>query len=330
VSGESPTTTVKPGETVETKVGVYARSAMPGTIQFRTGFRIAALRSSVWSDTVALRIKADEEFPIMVQASLKGEEINLADLKSPDSAKGHVRISNPSLLPQSIGTDRLCGVEELNSLVGDNDRVRVHSAEVSCRANIIPSREVVLMPGQSYQQDFRLTYEGEDPNPGKVTFRVGVKNTGHLPAWSNALTVRVVNGSPDWTKHIRYLRNLEKEATMIHPDGVFKSTHKDGTTREETEYKNGKKNGHSKHYRPDEQIFKDEFYSEGKLVSYKTYNADGSIHGHLIFMRRVNGEYVPQDTCTEEDSDKEVLMMLPRCKDLNEKGWVDHPYRMGQ
>lgn len=327
MSGESPTVSVKPGETVKTKLGVYVRSADPGPLLFRAGFRTSSDGAPTWSDGVTLQIKADKPSPLKVEITMKGEEINISNPRSTESLKGHLRISNHGLSPQGIGTDRICGVEELNSLVGDNTLIRVHSAEVSCLENMIPPRDVVLSAGQTYEQDFRVTYAGEDPAPGKVTFRVGVKSVGILPAWSPPATVRVVGGTPAWTARIRYLRNLEKERTMRHPDGIFKAVHEDGTLREETEYKNGRKNGRSKNYRPDGKLFLDEMYSDGKMVSYKSYNADGSIHGHLTFMRLLDGKYVEQDTCAEKDSDKEVLTMMPRCEDLDADGRVVYPYK---
>ncbi len=139
---------------------------------------------------------------------------------------------------------------------------------------------------------------------------------------------------------MNYLNDIRNERTAVYPDGANKKYYEDGVIREDCSYKNGKLNGPCKHYdvkgrlyqelsyvdgkidgpnkayAEDGKIRMDELWSNGQLVGYTSYNQDGSIHGHMRMMKKQGEFYVPS-SCTEADSDQEVLRMFQKCTDFN-------------
>jgi hypothetical protein len=99
--------------------------------------------------------------------------------------------------------------------VSDNKAVRIESGFASCKKTDCGPGEVTLKPGETWEQECRLAYRGEDPNPKPITFRIGVKSVGHFAAWGNPVAVNIVGGTDEWTKHIVHLKKSikEKQAT---------------------------------------------------------------------------------------------------------------------
>jgi hypothetical protein len=343
-TGESPTVTVKPGESISTPVNLSGNLHGLSPIVFRMGFKVKADAAVVWSNPVTVEFKKDQG-PLVVQmnVSLVEDKINIADIQNVGQATGQVKITNISQEAQNIGMDGVCGLHELMSgiLISDNPDIVIDSGIASCLKSISGPGDVVLNPGESYEQQCRVIYQGMKPNPAPLTFRIGLKKVGHLPVWSNSLTVNVVGGTDQWEKHMIYLKNLEKEYQNPPPvNGVVKKYYESGALMEERTYKDSKLNGPYKTYFENGQVSQDLNYADGKqsgpyknfdkdgkvtqqgvnangqIVWYKTYNADGTIHGNIKFLKEENGNYVPlpQGSCTEADSDQEVLKMFPLCK----------------
>ncbi len=345
VTGESPTVSVKPGESVSTKVSLSGTVHSLSPLTFRMGFKPTANSAPIWSNPVTIRFKKDRDLPVKVEASLKDGNIDISNVQNPRNATAHVLIKNISNDSQKIGIAGVCCLHELQSLVSDNQAIRIESGVASCLKTDCGPGGVTLKPGEVWEQDCRLAYWGEDPNPKPISFRIGVKSVGHLAAWGNRVTINVVGGKDQWTKHIVYLNNFRKEQQATsHPDGITKTYYENGALMDEATYKGGKLNGPYKRYFANGQLWQDlnyvdnkrdgrektydergklsadELYSNGQMVSYVHYKNDGSIHGHVKFMKRENGIYVPLSSpCTEGDSDQEVLRMMPRCSTSGDK-----------
>ena len=339
VSGEAPMVSIKPGDTVSTKVSLSGLVHGLSPITFRMGFKTTADSVPIWSNPVTIQFKKDEDFPVKIEASIKENHIDISNIQNPQYATAHVRIKNISNAPLDIGTSGVCCLHELQSLISDNQAIVIHSGVASCKKTSCGPGEVTLGPGEIWEQECRLSYWGEDPNPEPISFRIGVKNVGHVPAWGNPVTINIVGGTCQWTKHITYLNNsIEEQQTTSHPDGLNKTYYESGAIMDVAVYKGNKLNGSYRRYHPNGQLWQelhyvngkrdgsekqydetgklsvDEFYSNGQLVRYTTYNKDSSIHGHVNFMMLENGNYVPLSSpCTEDDSDREVLRMMPRC-----------------
>jgi len=339
VMGESPTVSVKPGESVSTKISLSGNVHDLSPVTFKIGFKTTPNSAPAWSNPVTVRFKKDSDLPVKVEASLKATTIDISNIQNPQSATAHVRITNTSNASQNIGVAGVCCLHELQSLISDNQTIKIESGVASCMQSMCGPGEVTLKPGDIWEQDCRLAYWGEEPNPKPISFHIGIKSVGHVPAWGNPITVRVVGGKDQWAKHIVYLNNSMKEQQATsHSDGISKTYYESGAVMDVATYKGGKLNGPYKRYHPNGQLSQDlhyvddkqdgrekqydetgkltmdQTYSNNQLVSYITYNKDGSTHGDVKFMKLENGNYVPLQTpCTEGDSDQEVLRMMPRC-----------------
>lgn len=339
---------VKPGESINTKVFLSGTVHGLGLITFRIGFKPTADLVPVWSNPVTVRFKSDTDLPVKVEASLKENTLNISNVQNPQILTAHVRITNTSNAPQEIGVDNECGLHELMDLISDNKSILIVSGVASCLKNPFAEREVTLKPKEVYKQDCHVNYIGEESNPKLILFRIGVKNVGYNPVWSNPLTVNIIGGSRQWTKHIIYSENITKQDTAPHSDGVNKKYYENGTLMEEATYKNNKLNGsykryydngrlweelnyvderidgRDKRYDKDGKLTADSFYSNSQLISSITYNANGTIHGDMVFMKLVNGNYIPWQ-CAKDDSDDQVLDMFPSCTVRTIPPSVDDP-----
>ena len=339
VTGEAPTVTVKPGESVSTKVSLSGTVHGFSPITFRIGFKTTADSVQVWSNPVTVRFKKDQDLPVKVEASLKENNINISNVQNPQNATAHVRITNTSNASQNIGIAGECCLHELQSLISDSQAIMIESGVTACQQSPCGPEEVTLKPGEIWEQDCRLAYWGEAPDPKPVSVRVGVKSVGHVPAWGNPVTVNIVGGKDQWTKHIVYLKDFIKEQQVTtHPDGIAKTYYENGALMEERTYKEGKLNGPYKTYSANGQLWQElnyvdnkqdgpekEYNDDGKLrveslyrngdtVSYIAYNPDGTVYSHMRYMREVNGNYI-YNPCTEADDHNTAVApsFFPKC-----------------
>ncbi len=211
VTGETSTVRVKPGESVSTQVSLSGTVRGFSPITFRMGFKPTANSAPIWSNPVTIRFKKDRYLPVKVEVSLVEGNIDISNVRNPQNAAAHVLIKNIGNAPQDIGIAGVCCLHELQSLVSDNKAIRIESGFASCLKTLCGPEEVTLKPGETWEQECRLAYWGEDPNPKPITFRVGVKSVGHFAAWGNPVTVNIVGGTDEWTKHIIHLRKSIKE-----------------------------------------------------------------------------------------------------------------------
>ena len=326
VTGEAPMVTVKPGESISTKM-----ISLSGTVHdlspmtFKMGFKPTANSVPVWSNSATVRFKKDADLPVNVEASLTENNINISNVQNPQGATAHVRITNTSNASQNIGIAGLCCLHELQSLMSDNQAIVIISGVTSCLRSACGPEEVTLKPGEIWEQDCHVDYEGEDPNPKPISVRIGVKSVGHLPVWGNPVTVNIVGGNDQWTKHVVYLKNfIKQQQATSHPDGITKTYYESGALMEERAYEGGTLNGPYKRYYANGQLWQEfnyvdneqdgrekEYYEDGKLrveslyrngdqVSDRTYNPDGTVYSHMRYMREVNGNYT-YSPCTEAD-----------------------------
>jgi len=325
VNGEAPTVSVKPGESISTKVSLSGTTHDLSPITFRIGFKPTANSVPVWSNSVTVQFKKDEDFPVKVEASVKESKIDISDVQNPRSATAHARITNTSNASQNIGIAGVCCLHELQSLISDNQAIKIESGDAACLKTSCGPEEVTLKPGEIWEQDCRLAYWGEDPNPKPISFRIGVKSVGHIPAWSDPVTVNIVGGKDQWTKHIAYLNNsIKEQQATSHPDGITKAYYESGALMDVATYKGGKldgpykryyangqlwqelnyvdnkQDGRKKEYNDDGKLRVESLYHNGALVSYIAYNPDGTVYSHMRYMREVNGNYI-YSPCTEAD-----------------------------
>ncbi len=210
VTGETSTVRIKPGESVSTQVSLSGTVRGFSPITFRMGFKPTANSVPIWSNPVTIRFKKDRYLPIKVEVLLKEGNIDISNVRNPGKATAHVLIKNIGNAPQDIGIAGVCCLHELQSLVSDNKAIRTESGFASCKKTDCGPGEVTLKPGETWEQECRLAYWGEDPNPKPITFRIGVKSVGHFAAWGNPVTVNIVGGTDEWTKHIIHLKKSIK------------------------------------------------------------------------------------------------------------------------
>lgn len=340
---EDPAVIIRPGESVSKQISLSGTTRNLLPITFRVGFKARVDSVPVWSNPVTVGFRNDKDFPVKVEALLKEDNINISNVRNPKYAIAHVRITNVGSSSQSIGFNNVCGLHELINLVSDNQYIEIISGVMSCDSNAYRSGEAILKPGETYEQDCRVSYQGEEPNPEPISFRIGVKNVGSVPAWSNVLTVNIVGGSDQWKEHMVYFKGYLRDMAATTKEGVVKVYYENGALMEERAYKEEKLNGPCKRYYENGQLrhdlnfadgilngwdkeydeegrlVRDEFYSNGQPVSSITYNKNGSIREHLRLMKFEGGNYFYQEPCAETDSDPEVLKNMPKCDTLGNK-----------
>jgi hypothetical protein len=340
INGEVPTMILKQGEKISTNLSLSGKTHDKSPITFRIGFKTSEDSPVVWSNPVTVSFKEDEPLSMKMETILKEGTIDISNVKTPRSASAHLLITNTTGTSQSLGLTRGCCLEELQNLMSDNPDIKVETAVQGYMKCSCPIHEVTLAPRKVFEQDFQMNYWGHDPNPGPITFRVGIKTLGHLPVWGNSLTVNVVGGSAEWSKHIDYVKNrIKEESKETHPDGVHKTYFESGSLMEEATYKNGKLNGPLKRYYENGSLSeiinyvdgkqngqKYDYFKDGKLkmqtlmhnnevVSYIAYNQDGSVYSHMKYMQEVNGKLI-QKMCREADDHNPAAANEPYCDDV--------------
>ncbi len=127
-----------------------------------------------------------KDFPVKVETTLKENVSNQKVITA------HVRITNTSKTLQNIGLDFACGYHGLRSFISNNSLIHISSGVEGCFS--IPAtgfygRDIILKPGEIYEQDVKVIYEGKGQHLRPSTFRIGIKIAGHLPIWSNPVKV---------------------------------------------------------------------------------------------------------------------------------------------
>ena len=197
----SDVVSVKPGARIDRKVYLEGSVHGLGPIIFRLSFKPTTSATPVWSNPVTITFKGDSTLSVKVEASLKSDDVSIADPSNPEALSAHVKITNISNVPQDIGVDGECGLHELMDLISDQKSISVISGEGSCLASNGGPSEVILKPNEVYVQDCHISYVGKEPNPKPITFRIGIKNVGYKPVWSNALTAIISGGTIQRGKH---------------------------------------------------------------------------------------------------------------------------------
>ena len=113
----------------------------------------------------------------------------ITKVKKSESIEVSIRISNASNTSQTIGTE-ICGAHQLVNWITDDQSVSVEGA--SCRINIVPPREVILKPGEIYEQTCIVFFKWKT-KLGPLTFRLGLQPVGHMATWSNPITVEILS-----------------------------------------------------------------------------------------------------------------------------------------
>jgi len=336
-SEEGRVVTLKPGESYRDKVEIYIVHAKgektPQT--FRMGLKATTDAAPIWSNPVTVGFKEDEALTVKVEATLKEHELSIKDVQHPSDLTAHLRIVNTGSTPQQIGMSGDCGVHELKDLISDNPDITIASGFADCLNNIYGPSEITLKPGEVYEQDARVMYEGENYAPDPITFRIGIKSTGHVVVWGDPVTIHIVDGTPQWEKHIAYWRNVRNPSPPPQ-NGILKKYYETGELQSEETYKDGKLNGLDRRYYQNGKLWQeihykdgkfdgefkeyredggrlDEWYSYGAPVSYIYYRPDGSVQEDMKFMEKRDGKWVKIPECTEGDSEPATLARYPRC-----------------
>jgi hypothetical protein len=328
----TPTTNIKPGESISVQVSLSEITHDLSPISFRMGFKTTANAVPIWSNPVTVTLKKDEDVPMKLEASLKEDKIVISNVNMPHGAIAYVRITNTGSAPLDIGVDRARGAPELRDLISDNE-----SLKTICLNSRVNPKGIILKPGQVYAQNCTVMYKGKQPNPKPISFRIGIKSPGRTSVWSNPIVVNVVGGNEQWTKYFMYLGNSMNVYTAPRPDGINVKYYDNGVLKDECVYKDGKlngpckryyqngklweelnyidnkENGREKEYDKAGKLVQDKFVSDGRIVSSTIYNQDGSVHADVIDLRLVNGNYVPQHPCAKNDSDQQILQIFPKC-----------------
>jgi len=333
------TVTVKPGESVSSKVYLSGTVPKGSPVKFRIGFKPSAELEPVWSNQATVGFKKDTELPIKIETSIGDGRIDVSNVQAPRNATVHLQVINTSVAPQNIGISGECCLHELQSLVSDNPAIQIESGVTACMKTMCGPQDTILKPGNHWEQDCRIQYSGDEPTPPPVTFRIGIKSVGHIAAWGNPVTVKISGGTAAWTHHIVYLKSLTKDQqTTAHPDGTRKIYYEDGTLMGEETYKGDKLNGPYKRFDQkghlnDELNYVDgkmegeerQYYPDGKLqtvtqhhhndiVSYITYNEDGTVFSHMQYMRLVNGRWIHHECVESDDHNTNVSPgFFPKC-----------------
>lgn len=325
VMGEDPTVQLAPGKSVHTKISLSGRVPKNGSVTFRIGFKTKPGAQPAWSEPVSVRFKLDEPLHVTVETKLLDQAIDLSNPQRPGQAKAKLRVTNTGSAAVDIGISNVCCLHELQSLISDNTDFVIDSGVTSCMQNLCAPMPTNLDRGDTWTQEFRLSYFGENPQPKPVTFRVGVKSVGHVAAWGNSVTLQITGGTPAWTQHVRYQKQQREESQRTEfPDGVRKLYYENGALMEERTYKNNTLNGPLKRYTQDGHLSDEipyvdnkmhgterRYYPNGKpqgeivfhnhqLVSSITWDEKGVVISHNRYMREVNGKWI-QDNCAYPD-----------------------------
>ncbi len=226
--------------------------------------------------TVTEDDSVDKVFPIKIEAAAP-----TATVKSWKHTKVSVKIANPNDSLQYIGTE-ICGMHGVTDWMSSEKFVHVQGGGSICGSRIFPPKEIILKPGETYEQNCTVSFAKESVNSGPLTFRIGLKTPGHLPAWSNDMTIDVRGGNEEqkaeWRKTAAYLEDFAKaEDVSSAPDGIVKRFYESGEIYDERSVKNGKLDGPVKYYFKNGKLSKEAVYVAGKNTHWVDYNPDGSV-----------------------------------------------------
>jgi len=296
---------LKPGESYEEAPRLYIpenipkiiRSTVisedltvPAPITIRFGFIVTPNTQPIWSNPVTINFKKNESLPVRIEATLDRDTMDISDVQRPQPLEASLKITNISNAPVDIGTAGLCGLHELKFLKSDNEAIVIDSGITACLTSLGGEYSVVLKPQETWEQKCRIMYQGEDSKPAPVTFRIGVQNMGHLPVWSNPLTLNIIGGTPQWTKHMVYLKDMMKPVSPSQ-NGVVKKYYETGELYEEQTYVEGKLNGPYKRYSKNGHIQEELNYKDGQIEHERRYYEDGKLQTDISYHNGFRGEY---------------------------------------
>ena len=277
VGGQVPEILLRPGREHQHTIYLSVPERGAATpVAFRMGFKATPNVAPIWSNPVTIQIKENEVLPIRINASTQHTQA-----KSWESINVSAHIVNTSNLPQHIGTE-VCGVSGVINWVTDSETVFVQGGSQGCRANVFPPREIILQPNETYDQTCLVSFDRMKIAQGLLTFKIGLKNVGHLPAWSNAMTLGMEAGTEEqkaeWRKSDEYRRQFAAEEDVAsRPDGIVRRYYETGELCDERTVKNGKLNGPTKCFYKNGTLRKEVIYHNGEPIHWVDYNTDGSV-----------------------------------------------------
>ena len=277
VEGQVPEILLKPGQEHSDQVHVYVSgNAAAEPIVFRMGFKITPNAAPMWSNPISIQIKEDEALAVQIDVSIPTTQV-----KSWESIEVSAHIQNSSDHPQHIGTE-ICGVPGVIGWVTDNQSVFVQGGSSGCLSNISPPVEIILKPSEAYAQQCTVSFDKMNITRGPLSFRIGLKNMGHLPAWSNAIALSMEEGTEEqeaqWKKSDVYHQEFAAEENVASKqDGIVKRLYESGELYDERTVKDGKLNGPTRYYYKSGTLMKEVGYVNGKPTHWVDYNPDGSV-----------------------------------------------------
>jgi hypothetical protein len=173
---------LKPGETHSGRIAIVIekKQPMPKSIKFKLGFKETPQSALVWSNPVEVKIQKEEALPVDIKASAEATK-----MATGASLKINVRITNTSDHEQWIGTE-ICGVHGVTDWTLDDPAVRL--VLWGCLANLAPPQDIVLKPGETYEQDLKAAVPLANLKKD-LTFRLGLKPLGYIVNWSNPIVI---------------------------------------------------------------------------------------------------------------------------------------------
>lgn len=187
---------------------------------------------------------------------------------------------------------------------------------------------------------FKLIYHAKKAviDPTTIPHNLGQASLEGVPFISNDIVIHVTLPSDDrqkyWHAKAKWFEDFHSQDSMVPAkdgvyqrhyfngqladertykdgqlDGSYKSYFENGQMSDDINYKAGKLDKLSKRYDEKGHLTETSEYSDGQMVSNINYNADGSIHSDMKFMKLEGGKYAHIIPCVEADSDKEVLSM---------------------
>lgn len=191
---------------------------------------------------------------------------------------------------------------------------------------------------------FRIGYKASQAviEPKVLPHDLGRSEMSGSPFWSNELTIQL-RSSPEkrqlWLKKKKWFDDTHAQDRISPPkdgvlkrsyfngkimdersfkggdlDGPLKEYYENGRLKTDANYRGGKPDGTFKSFRDDGKISTKDIYYQGELLESVTYNLNGSIHGHMVFAKVVEGQAVRvRRTCVLPDSDSDARKVLPLC-----------------
>lgn len=269
---------LKPGQGYTDRVNLFVptKESSNAEVVFKIGFKEDSNSPSFWSSPIRIQIEENVVLPVKIDVSTQA-----ATIKSWESIEVSAHISNPSSVPQNIGTE-ICGVHGVVGWITNDKLVYVQGGSRGCMRNIYPPQEIILKTGEIYEQKCTVSFDKQKIDSGPLIFRIGLKNTGHLPAWSNDINVNVQGATEGqkalWLKSSAYQQKFMKEEDVTSAkDGIVKRFYESGELYDERSVKDGKLDGPVKYYYKNRILKKEVTYVKGDPTHWVDYNEDGSV-----------------------------------------------------